>query len=194
MQMANAAVVEMDTEEFLRWCLDREGKYELVEGRLVTLDPGEDRIHDCVLVNLIGAFGWQLRDRPCRPTTAAIGLLTGPKTVRRPDMMITCDPPRDDVYDAIKPRLVVEIPWERKLMEYRRHPSLDYILLVDSKMVAASLYVRTLNNWEPFDFDRFIDVIEFPNIDCRLGLATIYEDTRLVEATARDTDLVVPEA
>ncbi len=84
------------------------------------------------------------------------------------------------------------VPWDRKLNEYRRHQLLDYILLVDSALVAVTLYVRTATGWDAVDADRCADVIELPKIDCRLTLADIYDGTGLIETPPRNTDLVIP--
>ena len=201
LQMSNAAVQLMEVDEFLIWCLDQDGTFELVDGIPVEMMAGASERHDVIVVNIIAALRQQLRGSGCRPTTDDTALRTRIRSVRRPDVMVTCDPPRNDVYEAINPRMAVEVlsksntgvPWDRKLNEYRRHQKLDYILLVDSAVVAATLYVRNATGWEPVDFDRFSDVVDFPKIDCRLKLAEIYEDSDLVEVPQREIDLVIPD-
>jgi len=200
--MSNTAVQLMDVDEFLLWCLDQDGKFELVDGVAVEMMAGASDRHDVIVVNLIVGLGNQLRGSGCRPTTADIALRTRIRSVRRPDVMVTCDTPRGDVYEAINPRLAVEVlsksntgvPWDRKLSEYRRHQKLDYILLVDSALVAAKLYLRTASGWDEVDADRFGDVIEFPKIGCRLSLDEIYQGTGLAESPHVETDLVTTEA
>ena len=199
--MSIAATQLMDADEFLLWCLDREGQYELVDGVPVEMMAGANRVHDRIVVNIIASLHQQLRGGPCHPTTADTGLRTRIRSVRRPDAMVTCDPPRGDTYEALIPRLAVEVlsksnvgvPWDRKLGEYRRHQKLDYILLVDSALVATKLYERTANGWDELDANLFADAVDLPKIGCRLTLAQIYEDTGLVESPPVETDLVFVE-
>lgn len=185
--MAFAAEKLMEVDEFLHWQLRQEHRYELVAGIPLKMMTGASGMHDRIVTNIIVAFDKQLRGSRCRPTTADIALRTRIRSVRRPDVMVTCDPPRGDVYEALEPRLAVEVlsksntgvPWDRKLKEYRRHESLDYILLVDSEIVAVTLYQRTATGWDDVDADALTDVIELPKLKCRLALGEIYDDTGL---------------
>ncbi len=193
--MSDAAVKLMDVETFLIWCLDQEERYELIDGIPVEMMTGASGMHDRIVVNLIAALHQQLRGKPCRPTTADTALRTRIRSVRRPDVMVTCDPPRDDVYEAVDPRLAVEVlsksdvgvPWDRKLKEYRRHERLDYILLVDSALIAVTLYQRTATGWDDVDADRLEDVIALPKIGCELALNDIYDGTGLSQAPTSET-------
>jgi len=188
--MAGAAPRLMEPDEFLVWCLDKDGRYELVEGVPVEMMAGASEIHDRIVVNIIVSLGNQLRGGPCRPATSDIAVRTRIRSLRRPDVTVTCDPPRDDVYDAQKPRMVVEVlsasnvgvAWDRKLREYRRREDLDYILLIDTKLIAATLYVREGQDWNDHDFERLDQTIELPRIGCRLPIADIYEATGVTEA------------
>src|SRR6202166_1891884 len=75
---------------------------------------------------------------------------TPPRTARRPDVSVDCAPPRADSYEAHRPTVVIAVlsPSTRKidrvtkLEEYRRHPSLRHILLIDPDAAAAKLYSR----------------------------------------------------
>lgn len=187
--MAGAALQLMEADEFLVWCLGKERRYELVEGVPVEMMTGASNMHDMLVVNVIALLREQLRGSRCRPTTADVALRTRIRSVRRPDVMVTCDPPRGDVYDAREPRLAVEVlspsnkgvSWDRKMREYRQHERLDYILLIDSETVAATLYTREGASWDAADFERRSDTIELARIGCRLAMSEIYEETDLQE-------------
>lgn len=193
--MAGAALQLMEADEFLVWCLGKARRYELVEGVPVEMMTGASNMHDMLVVNVIVALGNQLRGSRCRPTTADVALRTRVRSVRRPDVMVTCDPPRGDVYDAREPRLAVEVlspsnkgvAWERKMREYRQHERLDYILLIDSETVAATLSTREGAGWDATDFERRADPIELARIGCRLAMSEIYEGTDLQEDPEIDT-------
>jgi Uma2 family endonuclease len=158
---------QMTIDEFFAWQLQPEDRYELVDGYPVEMMSGASGRHDAVVVNIIVSLGNQLRGKRCRPRTADTAIRTGIKALRRADVLVTCEPPRDDAYEAAEPRLVVEVlspsntgvAWERKLKEYRRHQQLEYILLVDSRVMAVTLYTRTEQGWADTDADRPEDVL-----------------------------------
>lgn len=185
--MADAALRSMDVDDFLVWATHQEARYELVEGVPVEMMAGASSVHDAIVVNLIAPLRTLLGRGPCRPATSDLGVRTKIRGFRRPDVTVTCDPPEDRVYEAREPRLVIEVlspsntgvPWERKLNEYRRHVKLDYILLIDAQIVAATLFTRTSSGWDDVDFDRPDDIIELPKLGCRLSLAEVYAGTGL---------------
>lgn len=195
--MGEPADTPMTADEFLLWCLDQEDRYELVEGVPVKIveevegAPGEppkmmtgaSKAHDRMVVNIIIALGNQLRGSPCMPTTSDIALRTRTDSVRRPDAMVTCDPPDPDSYEVENVRLIVEvlspsnrgIPWHRKLDEYWRLDAPDYVLLADSQAVSATLYARRGEIWDPINADTLDDILDLAAIDCRLAMSDVYD-------------------
>ena len=200
--MAGAALRLMEADEFLVWSLGQEARYELVDGVPVEMKTdgaplemmaGASSVHDTIVPNIIASLHGQLRGTSCRATTADTALRTRIRGFRRPDVTVTCDPPRPDVYEALQPRLAVEVlspsnkgvAWDRKMREYRRHEALQYILLVDSEVVGVTLYARTSDGWADSDFEKLADVVDLPEIGCRLSLSDIYEATGLTEPDER---------
>ena len=187
--MADTARTLMTVEEFFVWQQGQEDRYELVEGVPVKLMTGASEIHDVIVVNLILALGGQLRGGPCRAATADLAIRTRIRSLRRADVLVTCDndPPRANSYAARNPRMVVEVlspsnkgaPWQRKLEEYRRLAGLTYILLVDAELMQAVFIRRTGETWEHEDFIGPEGVIELPGIECRLAMADVYEGLSL---------------
>jgi Uma2 family endonuclease len=200
--MANAARKLMTVEEFLVWCLDQEDRYELEDGvpvRMMTCDgairtEGPQRRaekyrassrHDRIVINIISELRAQLKGSRCTPTTADIALRTKLRFTRRPDVMVTCDPPRPDIYEATDAKLVVEVlsptnrglRWQRKLEEYRHRAGLTYILLVKSRAPEAILLTRVGDGdgWQDTDFDGLDAVVDLTAIGCRLPMAEIYD-------------------
>lgn len=188
--MAGAAPKLMEPEEFLLWSTHQEARYELVDGIPVEMMSGASRVHDKIVINVIASLSAQLRGTGCSPTTADTALRTRIRGFRRPDVTVTCDPPRPDVYEALQPRMAVEVlspsnkgvAWDRKMREYRRHEALLYILLIDSEVIGATLYERTSDGWNDIDLERLSETVKLPAIGCRLALSEIYEDTGLSEA------------
>ena len=180
----------MDGDEFLLWCLDQDDRYELVNGIPAKMMAGASEIHDLLVVNVIAALHRQLRGSRCRPTTANIAVRTRIRNYRRPDVTVTCGPtPRADRFDAEEPKMVVEVlspsnvglDWQRKIEEYRTHPTLRYILLIDTKRAGATLLSRAELGWTDSNFDDMSDMIELPDVACRLPMADVYEGSTFPE-------------
>ena len=183
--MAGTATKLMTVEEFFVWQQGQEDRYELVEGVPLKLMTGASEVHDVIVTNIIIALGNQLRGKPCRPATADLAVRTKIKSLRRADILVTCDndPPRYDSYSARNPRLVIEVlspsnkgaSWQRKLEEYRRMAGLTYILLVDSEAEQVVFLSRSGEQWTHDDFDGRDAVIPLPEIECNLAMADVYD-------------------
>lgn len=185
--MAEPAMRRMTPEEFFQWQLGQDGLYELVDGvpvPHVKMMTGASAQHDRATVNIIISLGNQLRGSGCRPTTDDIALRTGIATLRRPDVTVECADLVRDTYESRLPRLVVEvlspstssIDRFRKLDEYRRHPTLRCILLVETRFPGAVLYRRREDGWEAETYEAMADIIDLPEIGARLALADVYDD------------------
>ena len=96
----------------------------------------------------------------------------------------SCAPIEAGSYESHRPTVVVEvlspstlkIDRFTKLEEYRRHPSLRHILLVDPDAVAAKLYSRVDEGaWSDVDLIGGDAVVALPAIDVTLPLSALYE-------------------
>lgn len=180
--MPTAASKLMTVEEFLVWQRSREDRYELVEGVPLKLMTGASTQHDRITSNVLIDLGNQLEGSPCWPATADVGLRTKIRSLRRADILVTRDEPRLDAYEAHDPKMVVEVlspsnkglGWQRKIEEYRQHPKLAYLLLIDSEQPQATLVARDGERWIPADYDGLEGTIELPAIGCRLELSRIF--------------------
>ena len=184
--MADAALRTMTPEEFFDWQRDQDELYELVDGHPVPrhrMMTGSSMQHDRATVNIIGMLYAQLRGKTSRPTTADIAIRTSITGLRRPDVMVECAVLVPDTYEAREPKLVVEvaspsttsIDQTRKVEEYKRHPTLAYILLVETLKPQALLYMRVGDTWEIETFEGLEALIALPAIGASLTLADIYE-------------------
>jgi Uma2 family endonuclease len=184
--MADAARRRMTPEEFFRWQESQDEPFELVDGvpvpkhRMMT---GASVQHDRVTVNVIGILYGQLRGSRCRPTTDDVSLRTSITTIRRPDATVECGELVHDTHESREPRLVVEVASPStttvdrtvKLEEYKRHPTLRYILLLETVAPVALLYRREAEGWQPELFEGLEAIIDLPDIGARLALADVYD-------------------
>lgn len=184
--MAQTARRAMSVEEFFDWQQRQDFLYELVDGvpvPHVKMMTGASMQHDRATVNIIAALHGQLRGTGCRPTTDDIGLRTGITTLRRPDVTVECGALIPDSHESHTPKLVVEvlspststIDRFRKLEEYKRHPTIAYILLVETRWPSATLYRRDDGAWETQTFEAIDEVIDLPIIGARLSMSDIYD-------------------
>lgn len=188
--MAETASPLMTPEEFFQWQIGQEDLYELVDGvpvKMLKMMTGASVQRDLVVVNVIISLGNQLRGGPCRPTTDDVALRTKIGTLRRPDVMVECAPFERDTYEAREPKLVVEvlspsttnIDRFRKLDEYRRHPGLSYILLIDTFTPEATLYRREDGgDWAAENFEGLDATVALPLIGASLPLSDVFEGLR----------------
>ncbi|MCC0806876.1 Uma2 family endonuclease [Methylobacterium sp. W2] len=184
--MAQTARRLMSVEEFFDWQQRQDFLYELVDGvpiPHVKMMTGASAQHDRVTVNIIAALHGQLRGTRCRPTTDDIGLRTGISTLRRPDVTVECGDLVLDSYESRTPRLVVEvlspststIDRFRKLEEYKRHPTIAYILLVETRWPSATLYRRDGEAWVTQAFEAMDETIDLPIIGAGLPMSDVYD-------------------
>ena len=184
--MAEPLTRRMTVEEFYLWQLDQDERYELVDGvpKPLRAMTGASNVHDVVLVNCLGELHARLRGKPCRVATADTALRTSIRSTRRPDVTVDCAPPAAKSYEALNPTVVVEVlspttsKFDRftKLDEYRRHPTIRHILLVDPDVIAAKLYSRPEGGeWSDVDLEGGEAQIELTAIDVTLPLGALYE-------------------
>ncbi len=183
--MADTAQKLMTIEEFFVWQQGQEERFELVDGEPVKLMTGASEVHDVVVLNIASSLHGQLRGKPCRAATADLAVRTKIRSLRRADVLVTCDgdPPRADSYAARNPRMVVEVlspsnhgsTWDRKLKEYRRLSGLVYILIVDPQAEQAIFLRKAGEQWQHEDYDGRDGVIALPDIECLLAMADVYD-------------------
>lgn len=183
--MAEPRPRTMTVEEFYIWQLDQDERYELVDGVPVPLRAmtGASNYHDVLVVNLIAALVPALRGKPCRVATADTAVRTSIHSTRRPDVTIECADPERNVYEARNPVAVFEVlsPSTRKidrftkLDEYRRHPAIRHIVLIDPDLVSAKHYRRDGDTWADEDLSDPDGVIALDAAGVTLRLGDLYE-------------------
>lgn len=184
--MAEPQMRLMTPEEFYIWQLDQDERYELVDGlpRPLRAMTGASNAHDVILVNCIIELGTRLRGKPCRVASADTAVRTSLRSSRRPDVTIDCAPPEAKSYEARRPTVVIEVlsPSTRKidqftkLEEYRRHPTLRHIVLIDPDSLNAKLYSRLPEGpWTDVDLVGRDAVIDLAAIEVSLPLAALYD-------------------
>jgi Uma2 family endonuclease len=184
--MSQAKQTKMTVEEFFDWQQRQDRNYELVDGvPVVTVKAmtGASRRHDRVTVNALATLHGALKGKPCSATTDDQSVLTDRGT-RRPDITVDCGKADDSAMAVADPRVVIEVlspsttRYDRfqKLEEYKRHPAIRVILLVDSEAPQVTVWRRVVGVWTYAELPGLDAVIPLPEIDAELPLAELYAD------------------
>ena len=185
--MSSAALREMTADEFLAWDLAQDGKHEFVDGLVVRMMTGTKRVHDRITVNVIATLRSQLRGSGCTPHTDDLAVRTAINRVRRPDVLVDCDPGDRDDLEAAAPRAVFEVlsPSTRvidmvgKRDEYRHVETIEHVVLIDPDRCDVRVSSREGGAWTSERLRELDAVLRLPAIGAELPLATIYEDVAL---------------
>ena len=184
--MAEPQHQRMTPDEFFEWQKNQDKNYELVDGIPVLplkAMTGATHKHDRAVTNTMFALMQRLHGGPCWPTTDDIATRTGVTNVRRPDITVECGKPSPTSMEALEPRIVVEVLSPstmnldrlRKLEEYKRHPSIKVILLVDTAAPSVTAWRRGNNGWTLENYDGLGGLIPLPEIAAEITLAEIFE-------------------
>ncbi len=184
--MSQTKPKRMTVEEFFDWQQRQDRNYELVDGvpvLTVKAMTGATARHDTITVNALGTLFAALRGKPCRPRTSDQSIITDRGT-RRPDISIECGKPADKSMSTVDPRVVIEIlspttmryDSVQKVEEYKRHPSITVILLVDSEAPQVSVWRRVGGDWTYGELSGLDAVIDLSEIEAALPLADLYAD------------------
>jgi Uma2 family endonuclease len=154
--MSEAAVKRMTLAEFLRWEDGTDTRYELLAGFPVAMAPPAPA-HGLLAAQLCIRIGAALQSRrPCMvQVEAGIARPDRDDTCYVADLAVTCTPPRRGDQLISDPLLIVEIlspgtvshDRQTKVADYRRIPSVEEILLIDSASVFAEVLRREGDRW-----------------------------------------------
>ena len=154
--MAEVAVKKMSLAEFLRWEDGTDTRYELLAGTPVAMAP--PAIAQGILALRLGArIDAALRSRsPCfGQSEAGIAKPDRDDTCYIADLAVSCTPAERGQQLLRDPLLIVEIlspgtalhDRQTKVADYRRIPSVEEILLVDSTSIFAEVLRREGDRW-----------------------------------------------
>jgi Uma2 family endonuclease len=142
--MSEAAVKRMTLAEFLRWEGGTDTRYELLAGLPVAMAPTAIA-HGILALRLGARIDAALRSRsPCfGQSEAGIARPDRNDTCYIADLAVSCTPPERGQQLLQDPVLIVEVlspgtamyDRQTKVADYRRIPSVEEILLIDSASI-----------------------------------------------------------
>jgi Uma2 family endonuclease len=187
--MAELARKRMAVDEFLRWEDGTDTRWELVDGEPVAMAPPMPG-HGVLAVALGAELRAALRSRrPCVvQAEAGIARPGRDDTCYIADLAVTCDPPQPGDRLIREPILVVEIlspgtgvfDRQTKVPDYRRIPSVQEVLLIDSASVFAEILRRSGEHWVT-EIVRGPDaVLSLASVPLTVSMAELYRDLFLL--------------
>jgi Uma2 family endonuclease len=177
----------MSLEEFLEWEVTQPTKHEFVDGDIFAM-AGASRAHGTIALNLAALVRPAIRKTGCQAYIADMKVVPpGRRSVRYPDLVMTCDP-RDLSDEQITrfPKLIVEvlsrntasIDRGEKFEEYRRIPTLEEYVLVDSTQVLIEVLRRGDGVWTFTDYGPGA-TFRLNSIALDIRVNDLYEDIEL---------------
>ena len=174
-------------------------KHEFADGEVFAM-AGGTADHALIAMNLGSALRVALRGSPCRPFTSDWKLwLDAANRATYPDVSVICGPiqrPPHDPDAATNPTLIAEVlapsteDHDRgtKSRDYRRLPSLQHLLLVDSARVHVELSTRNPDGTWTLREHGPGATIHLPALGLSLTVDALYEDTELRAAAVNPPD------
>ena len=188
--MLEPAISGMTVDEFLRWDDGTDTRYELVGGSVVAMAPPATA-HGRLAV----ALGSEIRSalRPRRPcfaqSEAGIVRPLSDDTCYIADLAASCEPSEPGDRLILAPFLIVEIlspsttAFDRlhKIADYRRIPSVEEILLIDSESIFAEILRRDGDRWITEVVQGSDAILSLSSVPLSVSMAELYEGIPLPE-------------
>lgn len=191
--MAEAALKGMTVDEFLHWEDGTDTRYELVGGLVVAMAPPMPR-HGQLALALGAEIRSGLRTQPpCRAySEAGIARPDRNDTCYIADLAVTCDPPGPQDRLIRNPVLIVEVlspstaafDRQTKVADYRRIPSVQEILLIDSESIFAEILRREGEHWITEIVQGPAATLSLNSIPVAIAMADLYEGIALAAPRA----------
>ncbi len=188
--MAEPAIRGMTVDEFLRWEDGTDTRYELVGGFVVAMAPPMPA-HGRLAARLAGSIDAALRTRPPCFVQSEAGIVRSDRndTCYIADLAVTCEKLRADDRLIKDPVLIVEIlsrstaafDRQTKVADYRRIPSVQEILLIDSESVFAEILRRDGERWITELVQGPAATLSLNSVPVSILMAELYEGIPLPE-------------
>jgi Uma2 family endonuclease len=182
----------LSPEDFLRGEDGAEQKHEYLNGVVYAMAGGTNR-HARIAGNIFGGFFTRLRGQRCQPFNSDTLVRVQRGADLRfyyPDLSVVCDSNALDETFQERPVVIFEVLSEstarldrgEKREAYLTIPSLRVLALVETETMAITLWRRVGESWTQEYANAPGQVLAFPEIECELPLAEIYEGSGLTAA------------
>jgi Uma2 family endonuclease len=184
-------------EEYLAWEAKQEIRHEYIDGEILAM-TGSSIPHNDLVINLLGVLLPHIKNRGCRLNMSDVKVQA--KRGDRyfyPDLVISCHPQDLKATQWIQyPKVIIEVlspstanyDRSRKLRYYRKIPSLQEYLLINTDQILVEVYQRqTANLWVYCDYGSD-EIFHIPSLEFECFVNEIYGNINL-EILAEDSDI-----
>jgi Uma2 family endonuclease len=188
--MSELAIRGMTVDEFLCWEDGTDTRYELVGGFVVAMAPPAPA-HGRIAARLGGLTDAALRSRPPCFVQSEAGIIRPDRddTCYIADLAVTCTPSQPDDRLIREPILIVEIlspstaafDRQTKVADYRRIPSVQEILLIDSASIFAEVLRRDGDRWITEIIQGPAATLSLACVPLTVAMAELYDGVPLPE-------------
>ncbi len=183
-------------DEYLAWEREQPIRHEYIDGEVYAMTGGT-LPHNAIAVNLISILRGRLRGTQCRVYAADAKVrISAQGPYFYPDVVVTCDERDRRATEAISyPKLIVEVlspstaGFDRgdKFKFYRRIPTLEEYVLIDSEKVGIDCYRKSSGSkWELTAYpEEGGDILELVSLNFQCPLALVYEEVEFPEPSSQ---------
>jgi Uma2 family endonuclease len=160
-----------------------ERKYEYIDGNIRMMTGGSPA-HAQIAANIVILLGVALRSQECNVYSSDGALQLTGNRLYYPDVSVSCDPTDWTRKKALEaPSVVVEVTSPstektdkaEKLEAYKRYPTIQEILFVDSRCRQVEHYHRVgVSTWKDSLYNQDDDVIDLESIGVSFTVREIY--------------------
>ncbi len=194
--IANPQARGLTPDEYLAWERDQPIRHEYIDGEVYAMTGGT-LPHNDIAVNLTTILRTTLRGTGCKVRMSDAKVrVSGQGPYFYPDVVVSCDERDRRATEAIQyPKLIVEVlspstaGFDRgdKFKFYRRIPTLEEYVLIDSEKVGIDCYRKSSGSkWEltvyPEDGG---DILELVSLNFQCPLALVYEEVEFPESSSQ---------
>jgi Uma2 family endonuclease len=175
----------MDSSAFLAWAEGREGRYELVNGRVIMMTGGSLG-HALVVRGLSKALDNRLAGTRWIVLTSDLAVRIGPKTVRYPDIVVAARGGGLRDLTATAPILVAEVlspssvtnDLGDKATEYLHLPGLSAYLVLSQDEPKVWVWVRGESGFSAGSevITGIEGIVRIPALSIEVPLSEVYEE------------------
>jgi len=194
--IANPQARGFTPDEYLAWEREQPIRHEYIDGAVYAMTGGT-LPHNAIAVNLISILRGRLRGTQCRVYTADAKVrVSAQGPYFYPDVVVTCDERDRRATELLQyPKLIIEVlspstaGFDRgdKFKFYRRIPTLEEYVLIDSEKVGIDCYRKTSGGkWELTAYPEDAgDILELASLNFQCPLALVYEEVEFPESSSQ---------
>ncbi len=197
--IANSQSRGFTPEEYLAWEREQPIRHEYIDGEVYAMTGGT-LPHNDITLNLYSELRPHLRKQGCRINVVAVKVRVSEKgPYFYPDLVVSCDERDRRATEFLQyPKLIVEVlspstaGFDRgdKFKFYRRIPTLEEYVLIDSEKVGIDCYRKISGGkWEltayPDDLGEVENpILELVSLNFQCPLALVYAEVELPEPSS----------